>query len=144
MEVKFEDYLSEEERKAIVADVFRENCVKAWAEDGGSRLIFNIAHDNVLKLVNDIIKGDVKELITAQTVEVINNLTEYTVFSKADKWGRGDSEGQKVLDAVILESKPLIRKRLESVINSLDEQEITEMLLEEAVSLIDKKSFGKN
>ena len=142
MEIKFEDYLTEEERKQIVVDEFRSQCRKSWNEDEGVRLVGNVAYDMVLRLVNEAIGGDVKELIATKTIEVINNLSSFTVFSASDYITRADGVGRDALNEAIINSKPLIKQRLEAVINSLDESDITEMLRVEALSLLDSKLFG--
>lgn len=142
MEINFEDYLSDDERKQIVADVFRQNCIDAWKKDG-ERLVGNIAFDCVLKMVNEAFDGDVKKAISENTIKAINQLSPFTVFAKADAWDRENSKGRDALNEAILNAKPLIKEKIESLINGLDEGELSNMLKDEAVYLLDTKLFGR-
>lgn len=141
MKIKFVDYLSEAERKEIVVSVFKERCEEAFLNDG-KRILSNVSYEVVQKMVDNIFDGKLMEILTQRTVEIINNLTFYTVFKRKDHWDAEDSAGFKLLNEIVQASKPLIQARITEIINALDEEDMKESLRNEAISLLDIKLFG--
>lgn len=141
MDINFEEYLSESERKEIVASVFREKCVEALKQDG-QRIISNSSYEIVQKMVDEIFDGKLNEILVEKTKEVINGLTSYTVFKNPNMWDAEASEGYKYLQEVIRNSKPLIQARITEIIATLNEDDMRQSLRDEAIYLLDSKLFG--
>ncbi len=141
-DIDFSKYLTEEERKSIAEDAFRQNCAERFKADA-ERIFSNSAYHAVEKLVNEAHDGKTSEIIAAKTLEVINSLSTYTVFGRKDSWERQDSEGYKALNDAIIRHKSAIDERLKKLIDELDPVELTEMLRERAAELLDEELFGK-
>jgi transcription termination factor NusB len=141
-DIDFGQYLSEEERKSIAEDAFRQHCAANFKADA-ERIFSNTAYHAVEKLVNEAHDGKTAEIIAEKTLEVINRLSEYTVFGRKDSWEKQDSEGYKALNDAIIRHKDAIDERLKKIIDELDPVELTEMLRERAAELLDEKLFGK-
>lgn len=142
MEINFEEYLSENERKDIVADVFHSMCVETFKKDA-ERIFGNAAHATVLKIMNENFDGKAEELVAAKAIELIGKLSEYSVFKRKDHWDREESAGFRHLNTVVAEAKPLIKERIEQLIAALDPAVLKETVMEQAQELLDAKLFGK-
>jgi tRNA 2-selenouridine synthase SelU len=141
-EINFEEYLSEEERKEIVASVFREKCVETLKNDG-ERVLSNASYTIVVKMVDEIFDNKMHELLAQKTKSIIDGLTSYTVFKRKDHWDKDESVGWRLLNEVMAESKPLLKNRISEIIATLNEDDIREYLKGEAAYLLDSKLFGK-
>jgi hypothetical protein len=139
--IKFEDYLSEQERKDIVADVFRQQCEETVKKDY-ERIISNSAYAIVKKLVDEQMGGKMEEFIKAKTIDVIEKLGSFTVFNAPTWYDKVPSAGYKMLQEAVIESKPLLKDKIKSLIDSLDEDRLKEAVMEQAQELLDLKLFG--
>lgn len=142
MEIDFEQYLSEYERKEIVASVFREKCAETLKKDG-QRIISNASYEIVTQMVDEIFDGKLKELLVEKTKHIISELTSYTVFKRKDVWESDDSVAWRLLQEIMRESKPAMQARISEIIATLNEEDMRQTLRDEAVYLIDSKLFGK-
>jgi aspartate ammonia-lyase len=141
MEINFEDYLSEQERKEIVASVFRE---KVKGEFDKERIFGNAAYAIVTKIVDEHYNGEMSQIIQEKAISIIKSLSEYTVFKRPDHWDKEASMAWKHLQSVMGESKPLIQEKVSQIIAELDQDDLRETLKEYAVELLDTKLFGGN
>lgn len=142
MDIDFEHYLSEYERKEIVASVFREKCVETLKKDG-QRVISNASYEIVTKMVEEIFDGKLKELLVEKTKHIINELTSYTVFKRKDAWESDDSVGWQLLQEIMRESRPAMQARISEIITTLNEEDMRQALRDEALYLLNSKLFGK-
>jgi len=141
MNIKFEDYLNENEVKEIVTDVFRQQLADKFKKDY-ERIFSNAAFNIVTKLVDEQMNGKMAELIAENTVKVINGLSDYTVFKRPDAWDNSSSEAYKILQKSVVDSKPLIDEKIKGMIDKLVIRELQEQLNESILELLDKKLFG--
>ena len=58
-----------------------------------------------------------KTEIPKKVRNAIESISEFTVFRKADAWERQSSVAQDILDEECRASRPLIKKRVEQIIN---------------------------
>lgn len=142
MEIKFEDYLSEQERKDIVASVFMAKCQERFEKDA-ERIFSNAAYSIVHKIIDDMHDGKVDQLIAEKAKTVIEGLSVYAVFRKADHWEKGESEGYKSLNQAILNNRDALNAKIAALIDGLGEYELRETIKEQAQELLDQKLFGK-
>ncbi len=142
MEINFEDYLSEEERKNIVANVFMAKCQQKFEKDA-ERIFQNSAYHVVHEIVNKMHDDKVDEIIAEKAKELIASLSVYSVFRKADYWEKGESEGYKSLNQAVLANKKLLNAKIASLIDGMDKDELRETIIEQAQMLLNDKLFGK-
>lgn len=141
MKIRFEDYLPDEERKAIISDVFRSVCEEKFREDY-ERIVSNAAYETVRKMVDELHGKNVDELIAKKAIEVINGLSSYTVFREKDVWDREESQGAKSLREAILSNKLILQEKVRTLIEGLDESVIKETLRDYACELLEDRLFG--
>lgn len=141
MEINFEDYLSEQERKDIVANVFMAKCQARFEQDA-ERIFSNAAHESVFRILNEHFDGEMASLIAEKAKKVIGELSGFTVFRRKDHWEKEESEGYKALQTAVAESKQLLRDKIASIIEAMDKAELRETVIDQARELLDEKLFG--
>lgn len=142
MEIKFEDYLSEQERKEIISNVFYNMCSEEFKKDS-ERIFNNAAYQIIYKIIDDAHNNEISMIIAEKTKNLINELSEYSVFRRASAWEQKESEGYKALNLAIAEHKQLLSNKISQLIENLDKDELKETLIEEARELLNIKLFGK-
>jgi len=142
MEVKFEDYLSEDERKEIVADVFRNMCINSFKKDA-ERIFSNAAYNAVFNIVNDTFDGKAAQMVAERTQKIIRELSPYTVFKRKDYWEKEDSHGYQVLNEAISNNKELLNNKIAEIIDEIDKGDLRQTIIEQAQEVISVKLFGK-
>lgn len=112
------DIASEEEIKEAALDAVRSLVVSQFsgAEENLNRLITNLSYSYVTEMVNRQYNGKLEELLQEKIAKVINELSPYTVFSKKDAWQREDSVAYKALQEEMANARPIIKARIEQII----------------------------
>jgi len=121
MELKLEDYLSENDIKEIVADELRKHvkqCVGdlSVSSDVGRVFVSKLAKKLAQEGVQEIIP-DFKELINAQIESEIKNVKLSSFFAHSFGWS---SEGNKVLNSVLSDNKALLDAKVKEVFKIVD------------------------
>lgn len=124
MNINIEDYLSDEETKQIVTEEFREKVRESIRRNGVTTFIANIGYQNVFEIINNEIP-EYENLVKNKTKEVIEGLTSYSVFRKADLVDREDSLGQKYLEKAVEDNKNIINNKVIEIFNKLSERDIS-------------------
>ncbi len=110
------DYLDEEEIKAMVKDG-----LAAAIEKDAERILNNAAYQAVWTAVDAALDGNSKEKIINKAVEIINNLTDFSVFRrKGHGWDDHDSIAQAELNRAVLANTDLIQKKVKHIIETHD------------------------
>lgn len=119
MNIKIEDYLDEQEIKEICKDALyqkiREDMRKLNVDD----IIANISYAEVAAMVNTYVGEDdfCKREIPRKVREVIDGLSTFTVFQKADAWERKNSIAYDIMQEECRNARPLIKAKVEQSIN---------------------------
>lgn len=147
MNINIEDYLSDYEIKEIVKEELREKIKSNIERNGVSRFISNIGYHNVLEIINKEIP-EYENLVKEKTKEVIEGLTSFSVFRKADLVEREDSLGQKYLEKAIEDNKDIINNKVIEIFNQLGKQdiayEISSIIEEKLENMFISKSEEEN
>ena len=127
--INIEDYLTEEEKKELVIDVFRNHVRKElFKERDGTiqsdsevtRVIGNIAHDIVMDEVQKYIP-DCKEMIRQKTVEALSKDSfSYYVFKRKDAWDKDEGLAVTYMNQAISECKSVFQERIKKTIADYD------------------------
>jgi heterodisulfide reductase subunit B len=126
-EINIDDYLSEEERRAIAVDVWRGMCAAA-CDGNAERIISNIGYDVAARMVSEALGEDANELIKAQAIEVIGTLSEFTVFRRPDVWDREASPAYKTLMDAVKANSDLVEKKVRECIAQISKREALEVI----------------
>ena len=119
MDIKIEDYLSKEEIKEICKDVLYQKIREDMRELNVNDIIANISYAEVAAMVDTYVGEDnfCKKEIPQKVHRVIDELSTYTVFRKADAWERKNSIAYDIMEEECRASRPLIKARVERIIN---------------------------
>ena len=132
--IDINDYLDEDEMREIA----REQFARVVGEILVDRLhygkiydfIGNLAYEVVWPAVDEKLGCDAREAIAERIPKVIEDLSEYSVFRKADKYlKREDSVAQVILDEVVRENRPLIERRVTEIIEGLSDYRIKDEIM---------------
>ncbi len=119
MEIKVEDYLSAEEIKEICEDALYEKIEDGMRGLNVNDIIANISSSEVEAMVDAYVGEDdfCKTEIPKKVRAVIEGLSTYTVFRKADVWEKKNSVAYDILEEECRAARPLIKKRVEQIID---------------------------
>lgn len=119
MEIKVEDYLSAEEIKGICENALYEKIREGMRGLNVNDIIANISNSEVEAMVDAYVGEDdfCKTEIPKKVRAVIEELSTYTVFRKADVWEKKNSVAYDILEEECRAARPLIKKRVEQIID---------------------------
>ena len=119
MDVKIEDYLDEQEIKEICKDALYQKIREDMRELNVNDIIANISYAEVAAMVDTYVGEDdfCKKEIPKKVHRIIDELSTYTVFRKADAWERKNSIAYDIMEEGCGASRPLIKARVEQIIN---------------------------
>jgi len=117
--INIDEYLTDEDRRQIARDEFRDACARHSKADF-ERILSNAAYDLVRKEVDAVFSGEMVEVVRTKAIEVIGNLSSYTVFSPPSAWDRAASKGWERLQEAVEASRPAIAERVLAIIADMD------------------------
>ena len=122
MDIKIEDYLDEQEIKEICKDALYQKIREDMRKLNVNDIIANISYAEVAAMVDTYVGEDdfCKTEIPKKVRNVIENISIFTVFRKADAWERQSSIANDILEEECRAARPLIKKRVEQIINEYD------------------------
>lgn len=121
MEIKIEDYISNEEIKEIVINEVRKHvrdCIGNTPidSDRGLLLISRLAKDLSKQEIQELIPN-FKELLNEHIQESIKNIKLSDMFLQSFGW---QSTGNKILNEVLSANKPLIDAKVKEIFKTVD------------------------
>ena len=117
MNFKIDDYLTEEDRKRIAEEVYRD-ALYAKIRDDKERIISNAAYQAVSKMCDEAIP-DFHELLLQNIKKVITQLSARTVFEAPDHWGSKGNAAWHLLSQITTEKRERIENRVNKIIDEL-------------------------
>lgn len=137
MEVTFnvEDYLTNDEIRECAKDAIMDQVRKTYSKESDmERLISNLSYQEVFAKIENLMGVvDLNAVIIEKVREVINNLGSYTVFHEADAWGGKQSIASKILEEESSAARPLIKARIEKIIDEYPFNELERDVIGEQV-----------
>jgi len=145
MEINISDYVSEEDKREIAQQAFREMCCDDFKNDHErTRIISNAAYKTTYTMVDEAISEPLDCLIRDSTVRIIKELTTYTVFGRKGIYQGSDTKARGILEQCVEDNKEFLNEQIRDIIAGMDEDILEEHLKEEALILLDEKLFGAN
>ena len=119
MDIKIENYLNKEEIKEICKDALYQKIREDMRNLNVNDIIANVSYAEVAAMVDTYVGEDdfCKKEIPKKVHRVIDELSTYTVFRKADAWERKNSIAYDIMEEECRASRPLIKARVEQIIN---------------------------
>ena len=126
MDIKIEDYLDEQEIKEICKDALYQKIREDMRELNVNDIIANISYAEVAAMVDTYVGEDnfCKKEIPQKVHRVIDELSTYTVFRKADAWERKNSIAYDIMQEECRASRPRIKARIEQIIDEYNFPEL--------------------
>jgi len=117
MNIKIEDYLSDDEIAGIVKVEVRIQVRKAIkSEKDIERIISNACYTHVSNMCDSTLDSNMDEKITKKVGEIVDNLSEFSVFKKPSAWDSESNSMYKFLIETINSRKGQIASIVESSI----------------------------
>lgn len=129
MEINVQDYLSEDEMKEIAKDVWADQCRHKLEKDK-ERIISNEAYSCVFKMVDEVFGENLNQILTEKIVEIIKDMSSFSVFRVKNAWDRDESVAQKVMCQVVEENKHILK---DTVVAQMLNAKIDDEMVAEAV-----------
>ena len=119
MDIEIKDYLNHEEIKEICKDALYQKIREDMRKLNVNDIIANISYAEVAAMVDTHLGEDnyCKKMIAQKTQQIIESLSSYSVFRKADAWERKNSIAYDIMEEECRAARPLIKKRVEQIIN---------------------------
>lgn len=131
MEIKIDvkDYLSDEdiqqiartEAVALVRSKLRE-------EKDVERIITNGAYQIVWEKVGELFDTKLETMLTEKVSQIVEGLSEFSVFKKPDAWDRGTNKPYDVLQEAVLKNKSVIEEKVKDIIDTAPTKVFNEAL----------------
>lgn len=146
MEIEIKDYLSESEIKEIVQQELRIKVRQQFDLNNIERIFSNSAYHIVWEEVNKSIDYDMTEFIKNKVIQIINELSAYSVFrDKGDYiYGRDkNSIAQDYLNQYVEENKNIINDRVIEIMQGLDSEKLNDQLYDLIYQVVEDRIIGK-
>ena len=119
MDIEIKDYLNHEEIKEICKDALYQEIREDMSKLNVNDIIANISYAEVAAMGDTHLGEDnyCKKTIAQKTQQIIESLSSYSVFRKADAWERKNSIAYDIMEEECRAARPLIKKRVEQIIN---------------------------
>lgn len=143
VDINIEDYLTEEEKKEIAIDVFRQQVKKelfnsndgtVQADSEIQRVIGNITHEIVFTEVQKYIP-DAKDKIIGKVKKALAKDLNYEVFRKKDAWDKEESLAITYIKEEVKANEEVFKTRIKDMIANYD---LEPTLNEEVANKFDK------
>ena len=126
MEIDIKEYLSEDEIKKVCEDALYSKIREDMRTLNVNDIIANISYAEVAAMVDAHIgESDYcKKAIAQKVPQIIDNLSAFTVFRKADAWERQNSIAYDILQEESRAARPLIKQRIEQIVKEYNFPEL--------------------
>jgi hypothetical protein len=125
-----DDYLTFEEKRSIVKDLFTEQVSELLSKESNiTRIISNISHEIVFNEVQKFIPNYEEQIkINVQNTLRENNLNYY-IFKRKDAWDKDESLAIKYLNETVNANKELIQSKIKDCIENYNyEKDVSESI----------------
>ena len=141
IEINIEDYITEEEKKEMVLNAYRNAIYEKIGYMKEDEFLANVGYEVIFKAVDEMLGEDSRKVIEEKVKELIGNFSPFEVFRSSD-YGK-PSKGYLMIEEAVESNRKLINKRVKSLITEMSDEsfkyKIEDMLNEE----IHKAIFGE-
>lgn len=145
MEIDFRDYFSREQIEEIIKDELRAEVRRKFRIDDIERIFTNSAYHIVWEEVNKSIDYDMTEFIKKKVIEIINELTNYSVFRSKGVYSYTDKDSiaQTYLNQYVEENKNIIKDKVIEIMQELDADALRDQLYDLIYQVVEDRIIGK-
>ena len=127
MEINPDDYITDEQKREIVADAFRAQVARTVRADF-ERILSNASYELVYKEVDAAFDGKMASTVKEKAIEVVDGISASTVFRAPSAWEKGASIAYEHLQEAMRVAKPAIVARVQALVADLGEDRLREMI----------------
>lgn len=135
--ITLSDYIPAERMQEIAEEELRYAFRRQLQKEADvERILTNLTHEYVFKLVAEEWDGDLTEQLREKITNVLkSDRIDYEVFRRKDAWDRTESPAVAILDDELKNSRPLIHAAVEKHIaeypfHELDRDEIGDVIMD--------------
>jgi len=139
-DIDIDKYLSEEDKKRIAEEVWRERLHTKFSQDN-ERIISNAAYDIVREMCESIVPN-FNELLTEKVKGAISKLSTCEVFRAPDAWDRKATVGWTMMNEIVLAKRQRLENRVEKIIDELEPQVEWELDVDHEIRQLLLKRLG--
>ena len=133
IEINIEDYITEEEKKEMVLNAYRNAIYEKMGYMKEDEFLANVGYEVIFKAVDEMLGEDSRKIIEEKVKELIGNFSSFEVFRSSD-YGK-PSKGYLMIEEAVESNRGLINKRVKSLITEMSDEsfkyKIEDMLNEE-------------
>lgn len=138
LEIDIKDYLTDEEIKEIVRDGFKYQINRRLdSETEIERILGNLSYELVWQMVDEVIGKSGEKIIKQKVTDIINNLTEFSVFREKNDYSRKENSiGTKILDKAVEDNQHIIIEKIKKYMENIeveDENYFFDKIIKEAL-----------
>ena len=141
IEINIEDYITEEEKKEMVLNAYRNAIYEKMGYMKEDEFLANVGYEIIFKAVDEMLGEDSRKTIEENVKQLIGNFSTFEVF-RSSEYGK-QSKGYLKIEEAVESNRELINKRVKSLITEMSDEsfkyKIEDMLNEE----IHKAIFGE-
>lgn len=128
VEIDIDNYLSEEEKKEIAQDLFKEELRKGFLSsqdhkrntENYERVINNSVYEFLMTEIDTIIGCDFKEKLSIGIKKILSKDLTYSVFRDLSPWDNKKSVAQEMLDNLVLENKQIAEDKVKEAMQNIN------------------------
>lgn len=137
VDMDFSKYLTEDEMREIAEQEFR-SVIRNKANKDLERIINNSAYSVIWKAVDESLNNEAINILKQKVVDIINNMSEFTVFSKPNAWDRQENTAYGILMQTVRDNSNVLDIKVKDQINALSKTQISKIVTE-----VMKEKVGK-
>ena len=146
MEINIMDYVSQEDIKEGCIEELRGRIRDNLRYISPSDILGNISYQCVFKEIEDLLQikeEEMKQRILEKTIEIIENLSSYSIFRSKDNYTKEDSLGQKYVIEAVENNKELIQDRVKELLVDFNSNYFKEELQDKIYEVVTERLFGE-
>lgn len=127
MEIDPNDYITDEQKREICEDAFREQ-VRRTARADFERILSNAGYAIVHKAVDEAFDNKMAETVKDKAIEVIEGISAGTVFRAPNAWEKEPSVAYTHLQAAMAQARPAVIARVQEIVAAISEDRLRDMI----------------
>jgi hypothetical protein len=146
IEIDINDYLSEEEKKEISINLFKEELRNGFIKldrekriKNYERVITNAVFNYLGLEIDKIIGTDFKKILHTSVKKELNKDLSYKLFRNESPWGDKKSIAQITLDEAVAENKDIAIKKVKEALENLNTDNVEDYFIDVMKEVILKK-----
>lgn len=139
--VDLNEYLSEDEKRQIAREAFREVAASVAHKDF-ERIMSNASYQVAFQEADRVLAElgeEGRQIIAAKVKDCLKELGAFQVFRQADAWQRSESPAFSMMCEAVRDNKPLIEQRVSEALRGISYDDLRDRVDELIVSVLESR-----